>query len=75
MSYAETTQQNGIVERKHYHIMTVARALMFQSGLPKSLWNYAVGHSVHLINRMPTRFLNDQTPYAVLRNAVPDVSN
>lgn len=75
MSYVETPQQNCTVERKHQHIMGVARALMFQSGLLKSLWNYAVGHVLHLINRLRTRFLTDQSPYAILHSFVPNVSN
>lgn len=43
---------------------------MFQSNLPKVYWSYAVQHAVFLINRIPTRVLNDKSPSEVLYGLV-----
>lgn len=74
-SCVETPQQNGRLERKHQHIMNIARALMLQSGLPKYLWSYAISHAVYLLNRTPSKVLNDCSPFQLLFDKLPDLSN
>ena len=35
-------QQNGLVERKHRHVLEISRSLRFHSHLPLKLWGYCV---------------------------------
>ncbi|WVZ10804.1 hypothetical protein V8G54_015334 [Vigna mungo] len=70
----ETPEQNGVVERKHQHILNTARALLFHSHLPLAFWCYAAKHVVLLINQMPTPVLQNETPHERLHGSPCDLS-
>jgi transposase InsO family protein len=65
-SCPDTSQQNGVAERKNHHLLEVARSLMFTMNVPKSLWSEAAMTTTYLINRMPSRMLGMKTPYEMI---------
>ncbi|XP_019085689.1 PREDICTED: uncharacterized protein LOC109126515 [Camelina sativa] len=62
------SQQNGVAERKNRHLMEVARSMMFHTNVTKRFWGDAVMTACYLINRTPTRVLNDLSPFECLES-------
>jgi hypothetical protein len=53
-------EMNGPAERSGGVIITLARRLRVESGLPMSLWTEFVGAAVWILNRMPTHLKDEK---------------
>ena len=43
--------------------MNMSRCLLFEKEMPMQLWAEEVNTAVYLQNRLPTKVLNEKTPY------------
>jgi len=67
-----THHQNGVVERKHRHIVDLGLTLLHHASLPLQFWDYAFTTAVYLINKLPTTSLKFAIPFVTLFNKNPD---
>jgi hypothetical protein len=67
--------QNGGIERRNQTVVGMARALRKQRGMTAVFWGEAVVTSVYILNRSPTKALNDRTPYEAWHGRKPAVSH
>ncbi|GJY53377.1 zinc finger, CCHC-type containing protein [Tanacetum coccineum] len=54
-------QQNGVVERRNRTVLSTTRSMMKAMKLPLTFWAEAVRHAIYILNRVPTRAL-EQDP-------------
>lgn len=74
-SMVYTLQQNGVVERKHRHLLETARFLKVHAGLPNKFWRDCILAVTYLINKMPMKNLGWKTPYESLHGKPPTYSD
>jgi histone deacetylase 1/2 len=65
-------QQNGPAERKHRHIVDVGLSLLAHASMPLKFWDEAFSTAAYLINRLPSRVINNETPLERLFHTKPD---
>lgn len=70
-SMVYTPQQNGVVERKHRHLLETARAIKIHAGFPDSFWGHCILSATYLINKMPMQNLNWKSPFEILTHKAP----
>ena len=68
-------QQNGSAERKHRHIVEVGLALLAAASMPLKFWDEAFLTAVHLINMLPSRVINNESPVERLLHTKPDYTS
>ncbi|KAI3412713.1 uncharacterized protein J3R85_017059 [Psidium guajava] len=71
LSCSGVPAQNGVAERKHRHILDTTRALLLATSVPTEFWAEALLTAVHLINRLPSFVLNQDTPFYRLHSRSP----
>ncbi|GJZ74958.1 zinc finger, CCHC-type containing protein [Tanacetum coccineum] len=60
-------QQNGVVERRNRTIMSTTRCMMKATNMPQNFWAEAVRHTIYILNSVPTKALEDITPYEAIK--------
>jgi DNA-dependent RNA polymerase auxiliary subunit epsilon len=66
--------QNGTVERNWRSLFDMARCLLIQSKLPKTLWTYALMTSAYIRNRCYNPRIK-KTPFHAFTNHKPNINN
>lgn len=74
ISCPHTQQQNGLAERKHRHLVETGLTLLAQANMPLHFWDEAFNTACYLINRMPSRTIQNDTPIHKLLKTQPDYS-
>jgi hypothetical protein len=63
------------VERRNQTVVEMARCMLKSMNVPSELWREAVCTTVYVLNRCPTKCLNDKTPYEAWHGRKPTVSH
>ena len=67
-----TFQQNSRVERKLHHILDIVCALLLSAKVSGPFWGEVALHVVHVIDRILSPVIQNQTPYERLFRSPPD---
>src|SRR5438105_8063356 len=74
LSSTYTPEQNGVVERKNKTLITLARSMLDECGMPERFWAEAVNTACYASNRLYLHRLLKKTAYELLIGRKPNVS-
>ena len=69
-----TPQQDSVVERKNWTLITLARTMLDEYNTPQDLWAEAINTACYASNRLFLQKFLGKTPYELLNGKKPDVS-
>jgi hypothetical protein len=62
LTIPNTSQQNGVVERRKQTLLEIVRSMMVQVNLPITFWDDALLTIVYILNRASSKSISS-TPY------------
>jgi hypothetical protein len=70
-----TPQQNNVAERKNRTLKEMANFMIQSKGLSLHFWAEAINCANYILNRTPTKVLDNITPKEAWSSIKPDVSH
>lgn len=70
-----TSQHNGTAEIKNRSLLNMVRCMLKCKNLPPFLWGEAVSTTSYVLNRCPTKRLDNLTPEEAWTGVKPDISH
>nr|GFA37652.1 retrovirus-related Pol polyprotein from transposon TNT 1-94 [Tanacetum cinerariifolium] len=74
LSFVQTPQQNGVVERRNRTLVEAARTMLIFSRAPLFLWAEAIATACFTQNRSIIHRRFNKTPYELINGRKPDIS-
>jgi len=71
LSCPYTYSQNGKFERKVRSINNIIRTLLIHASLPSSFWHHALEMATYLMNILPSKTTNFESPLKMLYHKDP----
>ena len=71
----KTPEQNGVSERINRTLVEKVRSMLADSTLPHKFWAEGLSTAAYLLNRSPTKALDDKTPFEAWNGKKPGVKH